>query len=588
MSDSTSPFTVRPLPNNWEELGAKLQVPSLTARVLAARGIKSSEDLDLVSRKLLRPDGLPDIKSAAARVVRAIQNQEHILISGDFDADGATATTLGVDCLKKFGAKNVSFAVPNRFEYGYGLGKSFVAKLLVEKPDLIITVDNGVSSVEGVAFARESGVDVIVTDHHLPPDQLPPAHAIVNPKMKGSTFQSEPAGVGVAFYLMIEIRRQLRSANHFQLHGIDEPNLMAYLDLVALGTVADMVPLDFNNRLLVKLGLEIMRRGQCRPGLQVFIERYIKHNNIDEEDIGYRLAPRLNAAGRLVDISVGIKALLTQDATKASKYLDALSILNRDRQELQEKSVKHAFKLLRHESKSKPGLVLYDRQFREGVVGLVSGSVCRHFHRPTITFADSNGTDGNLLKGSGRSIKGVHIRDILAYIDAKHPCLLRSFGGHAAAAGLTIHKESFIRFRVIFEDVLEEQVEQSVFNRFELTDGEMTAAELSLELAEQLLAFGPWGMAFPRPLFHGEFRVIGQEVIGKGKHLKLKIAKDRRVVEALAFSETRRVKDQISISYHPSINRYQGIDTLQLMIQHITPSSFVSSNSELEHPFNLR
>ncbi len=576
MTSQFSQFTTRTLPEQWSTLIEELQVPPLIARVLAARGVKSSADLVTPKSSLLPPDQLPDIKRAAARLVHAILHDEHILIAGDFDADGATAAVLSVDCLKRFGAQKVSFAVPNRFEFGYGLSKNFVSQLLQHKPQVIVTVDNGISSVDGVRTARKAGVDVIITDHHIPPTILPQAHAIVNPKMAGCNFASEPAGVGVVFYLMIEVRRQLRAIGHFQDRGIKEPNLMSCVDLVAIGTVADMVPLDFNNRLLVRLGLEVIRRNKVRPGLQVLIDQCnLQRDEISEEEIAFRLAPRLNAAGRLEDMTAGIRGLLASDYEIAEKYISHLRSLNEERQDLQEESIKKAVQLVSDSAEKARGFVFYHRSFHEGIVGLVAGHICRQYHRPTIIFADSLGTSSNLLKGSGRSTNDIHMRDLLAGIDAKYPNLICGFGGHAAAAGLTIHKDSFTRFNTIFHKVLAEQVPMKNLNRTEITDGELESKEFTCDFVKTLLSYGPWGMEFPRPLFHGEFKVLSQQHIKDGKHLKLVVTKDQQVLDAIAFSESRRVDTSVTFSYHPAINTYNQTPTVQLIIQSITPSSFV-------------
>lgn len=577
MTSQFSEFTPRTLPQEWSALIHELQVPPLIARVLAARGIKSSADLVTPKSSLLPPDRLPDIKRAAARLVHAIQHDEHILIAGDFDADGATAAVLTVDCLTRFGAKKVSFAVPNRFEFGYGLSKNFVNQILPRQPQVIVTVDNGISSVEGVLMARNSGVDVIITDHHIPPTKLPQAHAIVNPKMPGCGFTSEPAGVGVVFYLMIEVRCQLRASGHFQDRGIKEPNLMSCVDLVAIGTVADMVPLDFNNRLLVRLGLEVIRRNKLRPGLQVLIDQCnVQSDTISEEDIGFRLAPRLNAAGRLEDMTVGIRGLLAPDYEIAEQYISRLRSLNEERQDLQGEAIKLAVQLVSDSAENARGFVVHHTSFHEGIVGLVAGHICRQYHRPTIIFADSLGTSSNLLKGSGRSIVDVHMRDILAYIDAKYPNLICGFGGHAAAAGLTIHKDSLARFETIFHEVLTEQIPLNNLNRTEVTDGELESEEFTCDFVQTLLSYGPWGMEFPRPLFHGEFKVLSQQHVKDGKHLKLVVTKDQQILDAIAFSESRRVHTNVTFSYHPAINTFNQTPTVQLVIQSITPSSFVS------------
>lgn len=524
---------------------------------------------------MLPPDGMPGIQNAAARLVHAIDNDESIFISGDFDADGATASALCVLLLREFGARRVEFVVPNRFQFGYGLTKPYVESLVERKPSVIVTVDNGISSNEGIAFAREKGIDIIVTDHHLPPEQLPVANVIVNPQLDRNSFPSAPAGVGVAFYLMAELRRQLRASGRFDKSGLEEPNVGAYLDLVALGTITDLVPLDQNNRILVAGGLKLVRNGRSRPGIAALCEASkVSVASIDEEDLGYRLGPRVNAAGRLEDISLGIQALVANDINEARKCVSKLNAINVNRREIQSDMTDVALKYLDGlAADDRNGICIQDASFHEGIVGLVASQIVAHLRRPAVVFAVANDGKSELLKGSARSIQGVHIRDVLADIDARYPFLIKSYGGHAMAAGLTIHGSSFERFSSLFDSAVAARAPAECFTSTVQTDGELDPKELTLDLVHEIEKWGPWGQAFERPLFHGSFEVVNEVPVGNRKHVKMILKKDAKVLDAIAFNKPPVNAPVAEIAYRPAANRYAGVTTMQLIVESLQPAS---------------
>ena len=472
---TVSTIRERPVADHWKQLSEELSIDPVLARILTTRGVKSASDLDYGFGNLIPVERLTGVEDAADRVVRAIEEQERIIIAGDFDTDGATASVLCVSALKAFGAKNVDFAVPNRFDLGYGLTTKFVETLLRFEPKLIITVDNGISSNEGVNFARRNGIDVVITDHHLPPKELPPANAIVNPQLLGCDFGSQPAGVGVVFYLMLQVRRALNHSGYFQKKKITAPNLASYLDLVALGTVVDLVPLDHNNRLLVTQGLKRMQGGRTRPGIKTLCTLSgVDIKEINEEKLGYQIGPRLNAAGRLKDMSVGIHALLAEDSKTAMQYASELHRINQERREIQHEMTEIALDTVRDSiDPGRSGVCIFDKNYHEGVVGLVAGKLVQTIHRPTIVFAAGKGTKSVLLKGSARSIQGINIRDVIADIATAYPQLIQSYGGHAMAAGLTIHRDSFERFTNIFDNFVAHRAPEHAFDGLVYTDGEL-------------------------------------------------------------------------------------------------------------------
>ena len=575
MRTSRYQFVTRPIPSNWVQIQEQLGVDPILGRILASRGIQSETDTTLGLSDLLPPDGLEGIQNAAARLVHAIQKDELILIAGDFDADGATASALCVLALREYGAKRVESVVPDRFRFGYGLSKAFVQSLLDKKPNVIVTVDNGISSNEGVAFARENGVDTIITDHHLPPAELPVASAIVNPQLSISSFASTPAGVGVAFYLMVEVRRQLRALNHFEKNQLKEPNIADYLDLVALGTVVDLVPLDRNNRILVANGLNRIRRRRTKPGIIALCEiAKVRLEQIDAEDLGYRLGPRLNAAGRLEDISIGIQALTTSSLDDARALVGRLNEINAERQQMQMEMTEIAHRYLDSlTSLDRPGICIHNSSFHEGIVGLIASQVVERLNRPAIVFADAQDGTSKFLKGSARSVANIHIRDVFADIDAQYPHLLISYGGHSMAAGVTIHKASLERFSSLFENAVAAKASSESFSDVLYTDGELDDENLTLQLVRSINVWGPWGKDFDPPIFHGSFDVVNQQVVGKGRHLKMVLRQNRKLVDAIAFNQGAIDADRVEVAYRPTGNSFKGSTTLQLVVECAQPAT---------------
>ena len=468
-------------------------------RIYAARGILRIEDLDLSLGTLLSPDEMPDIEVAANRLVSALLQKEKILVIGDYDADGATSVALCLLCLRSFGFENLDFLVPNRFQFGYGLSTDIVKLAQTFEPGLLLTVDNGTSSVDGVALANEMGMDVVITDHHLPGASKPKAFALVNPVIESSKFHSKSmAGVGVAYYLMGAIRRLLRERNWFD-GDLTEPNLADYLDLVALGTIADVVPLDKNNRTLVYHGIQRIKKGRCRPGIKALVEIAGRElSTISAQDLGYSIGPRLNAAGRLDDISLGIQCLLEDDLGKAQAFARSLNQLNKERREIESEMLAQASLLLtEHEGGfSGYGITIYSERFHQGVVGILAGRIKERFNRPVIAFADDSDSREGEIKGSARSIEGLHIRDLLDRIAAKNPGLLLKFGGHAMAAGLSIKKIHLERFKVIFDKFVCSSVSDDQLSRRIVSDGQLENQFLTKELALSIEDAGPWGNEF--------------------------------------------------------------------------------------------
>ncbi|MCP1726654.1 single-stranded-DNA-specific exonuclease [Natronospira proteinivora] len=547
-------------------------------RVYAARGIQSESELRYSTDQLASPDSLAGL-SDAVRVLFRHLRKGRILIVGDFDADGATSTALLLSALKEgFGATQVDYLVPNRFEFGYGLSPELVDVAAEQSPTLIITVDNGISSIEGVARAKRLGMEVLITDHHLPGENLPEAEAIVNPVLPGSDFPSPNlAGVGVVFYLLLALRRYMREKGAFQERGLSEPRLAEWLDLVALGTVADLVPLDRNNRLLVHQGLQRIRSGRLRPGLDALI-RVAGRNRADlaASDLAFAVAPRLNAAGRLDDMSHGIETLLCQDADRAWEGAMALDAMNHRRRDIEQSMQTQAERAIERlklpDSQGLPeGLTLYQPDWHSGIVGLVASRMKERFHRPVAAFArNENGS----LKGSLRSVPGIHIRDVLADIDTCHPGLIERFGGHAMAAGLTLAPEGLSRFREAFQSGVAQRADADKLAGVILSDGELAPNEFSLELAEQLRRGGPWGQGFPEPLFDGEFFVLEQRIVGE-RHLKCRLQHPdvATPIDAIAFNPDPfwldALPERIRIAYSLDVNEWRGLRRPQLLIKHI-------------------
>ncbi len=558
-----------------QTLQDELQVSAPMARILSARGIADESEIDYRVSQLDQPEGIPDIQQAANRIVDAIEQHERIFVCGDYDADGATASSLFILFFRSIAYDAAEFRVPNRFSFGYGLTTRFVETLLPAHPDLLITVDNGVSSTDGIELAKSHDIEVIVTDHHLAPsehDQLPPAHSIVNPNLPNSTFDSEPCGVGVAFYLLAAVRRELVERGYFEERALDAPDMRQWLDLVAVGTVVDMVPLDLNNRRLVSEGLRRMRSGQMRPGFRAICE--VSRTPIDTlttRELGFRIGPRINAAGRLDDISVGIRLLLTEDPDEAIELASVLQDMNVRRRAIQTDMNETANRMVNlvdmAETKS---CCVYHQDFHEGVVGLVASRLVDRTGTPAIVFADSESSELQQLKGSARSIDGVHIRDVLAFVDARFPKLILQFGGHAGAAGLTIYKRQFERFANVFDDAVKTLAAEDAFNPTIYTDGELEDDEVSLALVDEIDSLEPWGQAFTPPTFHGTFDVVSTTRVGRNReHQKFILRSGSRHFEAIAFSHPLVEADQISMVYQLNRNTYRGDVTLQLIASKI-------------------
>ena len=551
--------------------GATDSLPPLLQRVYRNRGIHDTSELDLSLRALAPPDLLPDLDVAAQRLCEAVMAQQRILIVGDFDADGATAVALSVSLLEAMGAQRVSFLVPNRFEFGYGLSPEIVDLAAARQPDVIVTVDNGVSSVAGVDRARTLGIDVIVTDHHLPGEELPKALAIVNPNLAGCEFPSPAmAGVGVVYYLLSRTRVRLKANGWFEQRA--EPNLAGWLDLVALGTVADVVPLDQNNRVLVAQGLKRIQAGHCRPGIKALCQIARRdYQRLNASDLGFAIGPRLNAAGRLDDMTIGIRCLLAVDDAEAIELATALDELNRTRRALEQEMVKDAELIV---AASKPvdddhyGICVYDPSWHQGVVGIVAGRMKDRFHRPVIAFAEAGDTAPDELKGSARSLPDLHIRDALDAIAARYPGMLSKFGGHAMAAGLSIKRVHYRRFAKVFDAMVKELIPARALQPELLTDGELMESEFTLKMARMLAQAGPWGQQFPAPLFHGTFEVVNQRVVGE-HHLKLVLKTGGKLIDAIAFRQPPVAATQVLVAYRLEENEYRDNVTLQLMVEHI-------------------
>jgi single-stranded-DNA-specific exonuclease len=548
----------------------------LLDRVFAARGITEPAQLERGLSNLLSPADLPEIDQAAKRLADAVVEDQKILIVGDFDADGATSVALCLLALRAMGARQVDFLVPNRFDYGYGLSPEIVQLAAAMEPRVIVTVDNGVASVDGVALANELGIDVVVTDHHLPGDVLPNAFALVNPNVGGSFGSKAMAGVGVAYYLLSWVRQALRQRQHFASRGIDEPNMAQYLDLVALGTVADVVPLDHNNRILVHQGLLRIQRGMTRPGIAA-LARVGKRDlaTLSASDMGFALGPRLNAAGRLQDMSVGIRCLVTDDPAEAGQLAAELDGLNQTRREIEQGMVADAEMILTQitPDPDEMGIAVYHESFHQGVVGIVAGRLREKFHRPAIVFADaSEGSDE--LKGSARSIDGLNIRDLLDSIATKRPGMLLKFGGHAMAAGLSIKRVHLPRFQTAFDKAVRAAVTPDMLDAVLLTDGELAKEALNLDTVAKLANAGPWGNGFAEPTFAGEFTLVNQRVVGQD-HLKLVFALQDQLIDAIAFRQPPLdgQPQRVRVVYKPALNDYGGQQTLQLMVEYIEAMS---------------
>ncbi|WP_311969059.1 single-stranded-DNA-specific exonuclease RecJ [Pseudomonas baltica] len=563
----------RPLPATLPFLG---DLPPLLTRLYAARGVSSEAELDKSLARLIPFQQLKGIDAAVALLVTALEQRQRILIVGDFDADGATASTVGVLGLRLLGAAHVDYLVPSRFKFGYGLTPEIVAVALEREPQLLVTVDNGISSIEGVAAAKAAGLQVLVTDHHLPGTELPAADAIVNPNQPGCEFPSKAlAGVGVMFYVLMALRARLRELGWYA--STPQPNIGELLDLVALGSVADVVPLDANNRILVHQGLERIRAGRARPGIKAILEVAKRDAaRITSTDLGFIIGPRLNAAGRLDDMSLGIECLLSRDPASAREMAEELDGMNQDRKNIEQGMQREALAQLKElPLESMPfGLCLFDADWHQGVIGILASRLKERYHRPTIAFADAG---EGLLKGSARSVPGFHIRDALEAVNARHPGLMSKFGGHAMAAGLTLTEANFAVFAEAFDTEVRRQLHAEDLTGRLLSDGALAVEEFHLELARALRHAGPWGQHFPEPLFHGVFQLAEQRVVGE-RHLKVVLKSECGTVklDGIAFGVDREVWPDptvrwVELAYKLDVNEYRGQETVQLMIAHIEP-----------------
>jgi single-stranded-DNA-specific exonuclease len=554
------------------ELSAAPLPPALK-QIYANRGVDRLDDITLPLSQLAPPSALKGAQAAAEMLADAIEFHASVVIVGDFDADGATSCALAVSLLKQMGLEEVTYLVPNRFEFGYGLTPEIVGIAAQYQPDVLVTVDNGIASIDGVMAAQMLGMSVIITDHHLPGDTLPEADIIVNPNQPGCPFPSKAlAGVGVMFYVLTALRAELRGRGWFESMGIDIPNLADALDLVALGTVADVVPLDKNNRTLVAAGLARMRSGRARPGIEALFEVAGRDiSQVSSTDLGFVAGPRLNAAGRLDDMSVGIECLLAESSASARILATQLNDFNKERKEIERTMQTDAMTLLEKGDLSVGNedfaLSLFREDWHQGVVGILASRIRERFHRPTIVFAQSG--DGE-LKGSGRSIPGVHLRDALDRVATSTPDLITKFGGHAMAAGLSLSQDDLPRFREAFNRVVAQALKGSLPDQVTVTDGQLPESDLTLGLAEALESGGPWGQAFEAPSFEGVFTISDMRVVGE-KHLKFRLFTEAGLIDAIAFNAevetwTRDKPKTLRCVYRPCVNEYRGERRLQLQI----------------------
>ncbi|HCB0612195.1 TPA: single-stranded-DNA-specific exonuclease RecJ [Klebsiella pneumoniae] len=561
------------------ELPADL--PPLLQRLYASRGVRSAQELERSVKGMLPWTRLTGVEKAVEMLHDAFQKGLHIVVVGDFDADGATSTALSVLALRALGYGNVSYLVPNRFEDGYGLSPEVVDQAHARGAQMIMTVDNGISSHAGVDHAHALGIPVLVTDHHLPGETLPAAEAIVNPNLRDCDFPSKSlAGVGVAFYLMLALRTFLRDKGWFDARGIPAPNLAELLDLVALGTVADVVPLDANNRILTWQGLSRIRAGKCRPGIKALLEIANRDpQKLAASDLGFALGPRLNAAGRLDDMSVGVALLLCDNIGEARVLANELDALNQTRKEIEQGMQAEALTLCQQLERSADtlpgGLAMYHPQWHQGVVGILASRIKERFHRPVIAFAPTG--DGT-LKGSGRSIQGLHMRDALERLDTLYPGLILKFGGHAMAAGLSLEEARFEEFQQRFGELVTEWLDPALLQGEVVSDGPLAAAEMSMEVAQMLRDAGPWGQMFPEPLFDGRFRLLQQRLVGE-RHLKVMVepVDGGPLLDGIAFNvDTSIWPDngvrEVQLAYKLDINEFRGNRSLQLIIDHLWPN----------------
>jgi single-stranded-DNA-specific exonuclease len=555
-------------------------LPPLLRRLYASRGVRSAQELERSVKGMLPWQQLSGVEKAVEILYNAFREGTRIIVVGDFDADGATSTALSILAMRALGCSNIDYLVPNRFEDGYGLSPEVVDQAHARGAQLIVTVDNGISSHAGVEHARTLGIPVVVTDHHLPGDTLPGAVAIINPNLHDCTFPSKSlAGVGVAFYLMLALRTFLRDKGWFDEQGITPPNLADLLDLVALGTVADVVPLDANNRILTWQGLSRIRAGKCRPGIKALLEISNRDpQKLAASDLGFALGPRLNAAGRLDDMSVGVALLLCDNIGDARVLASELDALNQTRKEIEQGMQTEALTLcekLERSSETLPGgLAMYHPEWHQGVVGILASRIKERFHRPVIAFAPAG--DGT-LKGSGRSIQGLHMRDALERLDTLYPGMILKFGGHAMAAGLSLEEAQFECFQQRFGELVTEWLDPALLQGEVVSDGPLSAAEMTMEVAQMLRDAGPWGQMFPEPLFDGRFRLLQQRLVGE-RHLKVMVepVDGGPLLDGIAFNvDTAIWPDngvrEVTLAYKLDINEFRGNRSLQIIIDNIWP-----------------
>lgn len=555
-------------------------LPPLLKRLYASRGIRTEQELERGVKGMLSWQNLHGVEPAVALLSRAFRENLRIIVVGDFDADGATSTALSILALRSMGGLNLDYLVPNRFDDGYGLSPEVVDQAHSKGAQIIMTVDNGISSHSGVERAHQLGIPVLITDHHLPGEVLPAAEVIINPNLVDCCFPSKSlAGVGVAFYLMLALRSHLRDEGWFEHRGLPVPNLAELLDLVALGTVADVVPLDANNRILTWQGLSRIRAGKCRPGIRALLEVSNREpHKIAASDLGFALGPRLNAAGRLDDMSVGVALLLSENIAQARVLANELDALNQTRKEIEQGMQVEAMtlcdELLRNQSELPYGLAIYHPQWHQGVVGILASRIKERFHRPVIAFAPAG--DGT-LKGSGRSVKGLHLRDVLGRLDTLYPGLMLKFGGHAMAAGLSLDESRFDEFRTRFAALVNELMDASMLEGEIWTDGALSGQEMNLDVADMLRDAGPWGQMFPEPLFDGKFKILQQRLVGE-RHLKLMVEPlgGGPLLDGIAFNidstfwPDNSVRE-VELVYKLDVNVFRGNRTVQLLIDNIWP-----------------